>query len=310
VSLRPANIEELRATLAKANAAGMRIESVDLSAVARLREHAPEDMTCTVEAGMTLAALQAQLAKAGQWLPIDPPGEERVTIGALLDQNLSGPRRFGYGTIREHLIGIGVVLADGRLIHAGGKVVKNVAGYDLCKLFVGARGTLGVIVEATFKLRPLPAVERFVSAECATLEALEALVGCVLDSPITPVVFDVHRLAGGPLILVLGFAGTRAEVDWQIARSAELGVAQLADLEHERAFWSSGAQVAQLSVAPTKLIETLRLLVDAPFIARAGNGIIFHRDSTRAARSVMPDALSRRLKDIYDPKHILPSLTS
>lgn len=306
MTLRPANIEELRAALAKANADGTRFEAVDLSAVARLREHAPEDMTCTVEAGMMLGALQAQLAKAGQWLPIDPPDTERVTIGALLDQNLSGPRRFGYGTIREHLIGIGVVLADGRLIHAGGKVVKNVAGYDLCKLFVGARGTLGVVVEATFKLRPLPAVERFVSAECATLEALEALVGRVLDSPITPVVFDVYRTTGAPLSIVLGFAGTRAEVDWQLARAAELGVAQPADLNHERAFWSSVTQAMKLSVAPTKLIETLRSLGDAPFVARAGNGIIFHRGSTRAAPPAMPDALSRRLKDTYDPKHILP----
>jgi glycolate oxidase FAD binding subunit len=233
-----------------------------------------------------------------------------VTIGALLDQNLSGPRRFGYGTIREHLIGIGVVLADGRLIHAGGKVVKNVAGYDLCKLFVGARGTLGVIVEATFKLQPLPAVERFVSAPCATLEALEALIGRVLDSPITPVVLDVHRLAAGPLRLVLGFAGTRAEVDWQLARAAELGVVQPADLEHERVFWSSDAMPQKISVAPAGLIETLRSLGDAPIVARAGNGIIFHRGSRRATPAATPDALSRRLKDTYDPKHILPKLPS
>jgi FAD/FMN-containing dehydrogenase len=309
MTLRPANLEELRAALARANAAGTRIESVDLSAVARLREHTPEDMTCTVEAGLTLSVMQTQLAKAGQWLPMDPPDAERVTIGALLDQNLSGPRRFGHGTIREHLVGIGVVLADGRLIHAGGKVVKNVAGYDLCKLFVGARGTLGVIVEATFKLQPLPAVERFVSAPCATLEALETLIGRVLDAPVTPVVFDVHRLAGGPFVLVLGFAGTRAEVDWQLARAAELGVAEPADLEHERAFWSSGVPAAKLSVAPSKLVATLRSLGEAPFVARAGNGIIFHRDAARGPAPGIHDALSRRLRDTYDPKRILPDFS-
>jgi FAD/FMN-containing dehydrogenase len=308
MTLRPATLEELRAALARANAAGTRIESVDLSAVARLREHTPEDMTCTVEAGLTLGALQAQLGRAGQWLPIDPPDAERVTIGTLLDENLSGPRRFGYGTIREHLIGIGVVLAGGRFIRAGGKVVKNVAGYDLCKLFVGARGSLGVVVEATFKLRPLPAVERCVSAECATLEVLETLIGRVLDAPITPVVFDVHRLAGGPFILVLGFAGTRAEVGWQLARAAELGVAEPADLEHERAFWSSGVPATKLSVAPSKLVATLRSLGEAPFVARAGNGIIFHRGAARAPAPGIHDALSRRLKDTYDPKHILPEL--
>jgi FAD/FMN-containing dehydrogenase len=310
MTLRPANVEDLRAALTKANAAGTRVERIDLGGLAALREHAPEDMTCTVEAGMTLEALEAQLHKAGQWLPIDPPNAERMTIGALLDQNLSGPRRFGYGTIREHLIGIGVVLADGRLIRAGGKVVKNVAGYDLCKLFVGARGSLGVITEATFKLRPLPEAERFVSEECATLEAAETLIGSVLDSPVTPVVFDVARPASGVMTLVLGFAGTRAEVDWQLARAAELGVTQPADLEHERAFWSADGDAAKLSVAPTKLVETLRTLGDAPFIARAGNGVIFHRGPSPAAAPAPSDALSRRLKNTYDPKHILSELPS
>lgn len=308
MTLRPANIDELRTALVKVNDAGARVASVDLAGIARLCEHAPEDMTCTVEAGMTLGALQAELAKAGQWLPIDPPNPERVTIGALLDQNLSGPRRFGYGTIREHLIGIAVVLADGRLIRAGGKVVKNVAGYDLCKLFVGARGTLGVIAEATFKLRPLPEAERFVSAECATLEAAEALIVSVLDSPVTPVVFDVARPASGAMNLVLGFAGTRAEVDWQLAHAAELGVAAPANLDHERTFWSAGTDAAKLSVAPTKLIETLRSLDNALFVARAGNGVIYHRGATRPAVAAPPDALTRRLKDTYDPKHILPEL--
>jgi FAD/FMN-containing dehydrogenase len=268
MTLRPSTIDELRRALGKANADGARVTAVDLGRLARLREHAPEDMTCTVEAGLTLRALQAQLAGAGQWLPIDPPRPERLTIGALLDHNLSGPRRFGYGTIREHLIGIGVVLADGRFIQAGGKVVKNVAGYDLCKLFVGARGTLGVIVEATFKLRPLPAVERFVSAQCATLDELAALIGRVLDSSITPVVFDVSRVSGAAVTLVLGFAGTPAEVDWQLARAAEMGVAAPANLDYEHAFWSSGTDAVKLSVAPTKLIETLRSLGDAPFAAR------------------------------------------
>jgi glycolate oxidase FAD binding subunit len=89
-----------------------------------------------------------------------------ASIAEILNSNASGPRRLGYGTIREHLLGITVAMADGRLIHSGGKVVKNVAGYDLCKLFVGSRGSLGVLVEATFKVGPLPEVERFVAARC------------------------------------------------------------------------------------------------------------------------------------------------
>src|SRR6185503_18282450 len=136
-----------------------------------------------VEAGITLAALQQKLSERGQWVPVDPPHADTLTIGALLAQNSSGPRRFGYGTIRDHLLGIKVVLADGRVIKAGGKVVKNVAGYDLCKLFVGSRGTLGAIVEATFKVLPKPETEKIVAATFPTLEALaEALEKLAVSS--------------------------------------------------------------------------------------------------------------------------------
>src|SRR5207248_4275632 len=115
----------------------------------------------------------------------------------MLNSNISGPRRFGYGSIREHLLGLKVVLADGRLIHCGGKVVKNVAGYDLCKLFVGSRGSLGVLLEATFKVRPLPEVEQFVGARCDSLSAAAALLEAVRDSELTPVVLDLHNLGSG-----------------------------------------------------------------------------------------------------------------
>src|SRR2546423_14266551 len=108
--------------------------SLGVQASNRIISHQPEDMTVSVECGLTLGALQERLAQARQWLPIDPPNSETVTIGDVLNRNSCGPHRFGYGTIREHLLGLTVALADGRMIHAGGKVVKNVAGYDLCKL--------------------------------------------------------------------------------------------------------------------------------------------------------------------------------
>src|SRR6267378_4386008 len=154
--LRASTVAEVSDTLAGACASKSRIESVDLRAMSNILEYRPEDMTVTIHTGISLAVLQTQLANRGQWLPIDPPNPERLTIDELLNRNLSGPRRFGYGTIREHLIGLTAVLADGRIIHNGGKVVKNVAGFDLCKLFVGSHWSLGIIVEATFKLRPLP----------------------------------------------------------------------------------------------------------------------------------------------------------
>ncbi|HIG81295.1 MAG TPA: FAD-binding oxidoreductase, partial [Verrucomicrobiales bacterium] len=103
-----------------------------------LIEHVPEDMTATVQAGMSLGDFQTQLAQQNQWLPVDPPCPADRSIGALLAGNTTGPRRFGFGTVRDWLIGIAVVLPDGRLIRNGGKVVKNVAGFDLCKLFIGS----------------------------------------------------------------------------------------------------------------------------------------------------------------------------
>src|SRR4051812_36171687 len=109
--LASANIIELSKALAEATASGTRIRGFDLSAMARSLEYHPEDMTITVQSGMHLADLQSEAAKNGQWLPIDPAHPERVTVDELLNRNLSGPRRFGYGTIREHLIGMKAVLS-------------------------------------------------------------------------------------------------------------------------------------------------------------------------------------------------------
>jgi len=119
---------------------------LSLRRLGHLLEHEPGDLTVTAEAGMTLADLQTALRARGQWLSLDPPDAERATLGGVVAANASGPRRQLYGTVRDLLIGLTVVTADGSLLHGGGKVVKNVAGYDLPKLFVGSHGTLGIIV--------------------------------------------------------------------------------------------------------------------------------------------------------------------
>ena len=283
-------------------------------------EHIPDDMTCTVAAEVTLAALQAELAKRGQWLPIDPSRPERLTIGALLANNESGPRRFGYGSIRDSLIGIKVALADGRVIKAGGQVVKNVAGFDLCKLFVGSRGTLGTIVEATFKLRPLPEAEKFVEINCDSLPRAATILERVLNSELTPVVLDLHNLTA--LQVVLGFAGTREEVDWQVAQTAELHGHVMSNLGYDAKFWAdeTAGALQRLSVLPSKITEAVGALGDVPFVARAGNGLIWYRGAAVAAvgdRGVGDNRahrarlqLMQRVKDAYDPKHLLPEVTA
>ncbi|HEX8181955.1 MAG TPA: FAD-linked oxidase C-terminal domain-containing protein [Pyrinomonadaceae bacterium] len=125
--------------------------------MARLIRHEPADLVATAEAGLTFAAFNEATGRAGQWLPIDPPDDGRATIGGVIATGLGGAHGFSQGLPRGYVLGLRVVLADGRYIKAGGHVVKNVAGYDLCKLFTGSYGTLGLITELTCKLRPRPA---------------------------------------------------------------------------------------------------------------------------------------------------------
>ena len=312
--LHPSSLKDLSRGLSHAGALGEKIERVDLSGVSRVVEHAPEDLTVTVETGIALMALQAELGKCGQWLPVDPPRPERLTIRELLEENASGPRRFGSGTIRDYLIGVKIALADGRIIKSGGKVVKNVAGYDLAKLFIGSRGTLGVMAEATFKLRPLPEAEAFIQARCDSLDKAARLIGLALESELAPAVLDLHNLSipkyesATGFTLVLGFAGTREEVEWQIARSRELGIGEPSSLVHDSIFWNEDSPAQRLSCLPSRLTDELRRLGEAPFVARAGNGLIYHREAFKAPKTDLPVKLTRRLKDAFDPKRILPEL--
>ncbi|MDP2950496.1 MAG: FAD-binding oxidoreductase [Chloroflexota bacterium] len=135
-----------------------------LSRLNEVVEHEPADLTATVQAGMTLASFQRHLAASGQFLPLDPPSPQSATIGGILAANASGPSRHAYGTARDLALGMRLVMADGRIIKAGGRVVKNVAGYDMVRLLIGSLGTLGIIVEASLKLAPLPKAERTLAA--------------------------------------------------------------------------------------------------------------------------------------------------
>ncbi len=301
----PVNLNELSDLLSCAARKGERIGEVDLSAFNRILEHRPEDMTVTVEAGMTLGALQTELRKRGQWLPIDPPHPETLTVGSLLSDDLNGPRRLGFGTIRDWLIGIRVAQADGTLIRSGGKVVKNVAGYDLMKVFVGSHGTLALVIEATFKLRPVPEAEAFAQVACESLQGADKLIQLVVDSALCPCVLDLYQWAGSKPTLVIGFAGSRDEVEWQMAQAKAFGIKSPASLEFDRTFWNDPSPAHSISVLPTKMIEALGA-VSAPLLARAGNGIIYHRGKAPTIAADPNLALMQRLKTIFDPRQTFP----
>lgn len=308
VLLSPNTLDELNAAIASSLRDKQPIPDLDLSAFSSILEHHPEDLTVTVQAGITLAALQAELAGKGQWLPLDPPNPATNSVSRILQENLSGPRRYGYGTIREHLIGLKVLLADGRIVKSGGKVVKNVAGYDLQKLFVGSRGSLGIILEAVFKLRPLPEAEQFWQGTFSELEPAFALVRKIIDSPLEPVVLDLYSFSNNQFIVVLGLAGTRQEVDWQ--NETLVGIAPMVSstLKHEQDFWQSAEPVQKLSVLPTKLAEAIKNARPEQFVARAGNGVIYCRGAMILPKAPPAAHLMRRIKQTFDPHHILPEL--
>ena len=309
--LRPAHLKEIQDALSVANRQGGRVSGVDLGALNRVLEYSPEDMTVTAEAGMNLVDLQRQLSERGQWLPLDPPQPKLVTLEQVLSENLSGPRQFGLGTARDYLIGLKVALADGRVIKAGGRVVKNVAGYDLCKLFVGSRRTLGIIVEATFKLKPIPEEEVFLEARFDALEGVEGFLDRVLESELTPVALDLHNLgqadgshAGEPTV-VIGFAGAREDVAYQKELAMALGAMTESSLNHETRFWSEPTPVAhRLSVLPSRLVEAVPGIGNARYVARAGDGILWHRGGVAPERSGPVWELGERLRRAYDPNGV------
>src|SRR5215216_374284 len=162
---------------------------LDVTRLNRIVEYHPQDLTVTVEAGVTIGELQRTLGEHGQMLALDPPLEERATVGGVLATNAWGPRR--HGTARDLVIGSRAVLADGSRIRAGGKVVKNVAGYDLNKLLIGSLGTLAVITEATFKLAPRPAGFGMLVAAFPRLEEAHAAAVAINRARVQPLSLDL-----------------------------------------------------------------------------------------------------------------------
>ncbi len=187
-------------------------------------EHVPGDMTVTVKAGTRFGELQAYLSQHRQKLAMDPSCPDESTIGGVIASNDSGPKRLGYGTARDSVIGLKMVYPNGRVIRSGGKVVKNVAGYDMNKLFIGSMGTLGVISEITFKLRPLPKSESllFVYFPSGDMASIKDFTVKILDSMVEPVALELltPSLAGRILgkemyTLALSFEDVESSVRYQ-----------------------------------------------------------------------------------------------
>jgi len=221
----------------------------------QLIDHPARDLTVTVQAGMTVAQLQSILAQAGQWLPVEVPHPHRTTIGGALAANATGPRRFGLGALRDYLIGIQFISAGGAVIHAGGRVVKNVAGYDLGKLLIGSWGTLGLITQASFKVLPRPPRESWWTI-LVPGRAMDAVLPWLRTTGTRPVGV-LGRWEEGGLRLTVGLMGSAAAVAWQEQRLQEEWQAwgQSEPAEPPTPPGDEGIIVAQASVPPHQVLK-------------------------------------------------------
>jgi glycolate oxidase FAD binding subunit len=282
---------------------------LDLRGLNKIVDYMPRDMTIVVEAGVRMADLAAVLAAEGQQLPIDVPRAGEATIGGVVATNWNGPRRFGYGTVRDYMIGIHAVDGRGVAFKGGGRVVKNVAGYDFCKLLCGSLGTLGVITQLAFKVKPIAEVTATIAAECRDLASADAMLDRLsqLSAPLVAVDLLVGNgwkvgAEKGGFALCVRVEGTESEVAWIVEQvQYELWNGAAAIVRHmeapeEKALWQQQLEfsdrgptdapdgsplVLKIAVPPGATIVMVAGILEADpdctIQAHAGNGIVIAR---------------------------------
>jgi glycolate oxidase FAD binding subunit len=275
--------------------------AVDISALNSVIDYPARDMTITAQAGITLAALQGELALKGQWLPVDVAAPERASLGGAIALNQSGPHRYGYGTLRDYVIGITFITDDGVEVKAGGRVVKNVAGYDLMKLQIGAVGTLGIITQVTLKVKPRAEANAGLSFSC-TADALGGVLDALHASKSRPSAVellnaeawqatDISLPSPGPWVVAVGFEGKAATVPWQLetlrAELASAPVHDLVEVSDLAALWTAITRlqlrpesrcIGKVSVQPSCLAADIAGIRGGPVHAHALNGILWIHD--------------------------------
>ena len=250
--MRPATVEEAAGLLADAAATGRRVrigEDLSTEGLDRVLEHEAGDLTCTVEAGIRLSALREALEAAGQRLSLDPPGDP--TIGACLARRLSGPLSHRFGTPRDLVLGVTLVLGDGTIASSGGKVVKNVAGYDLGKLVCGSEGRLALIARVSLRLHPLPAASGTLVVET---DDAPAIVRALRRSQLHPSALDVLH----PGRVAVLFEGSERAVAAQLdAARALVGGALEGPAVWEESRERQGRSLGRVRFAPADLGNAL-----------------------------------------------------
>jgi glycolate dehydrogenase FAD-binding subunit len=292
------SLEEAAVVLGAAHQEGRRLrigEDLTADGMQRVLEHDPGDLTCTVEAGIRLSALRETLAASGQRLSLDPPGDP--TIGALVALNASGPLRHRFGAPRDLVLGATLVLADGTVASAGGKVVKNVAGYDLARLVCGSQGQLAFVGRVSLRLHPLPKAARTFVVETDDTAAVAA---SLLASQLQPSALDVLH----PGRVAVLFEGSERAVAEQLATARALVAGDEADedvWDESRA--RQAAARGRVRFVPGELAETLASLSEA--VVRPASGVAYTGDVPRDAVQPGHELLVAAIRAQLDPRGVL-----
>jgi FAD/FMN-containing dehydrogenase len=257
--------------------------------IARIVELSAADLVATVEAGISLTNLQRELEERGAWLPIDPPGRPERSIGSIVATGTAGPLRHGFGPVKDHILGGTIVTGDGRVIRAGGRVVKNVAGYDLTKLQVGGFGAFGVVTQLHLRLRARPAARATLLAR-GERDALTRQARQLMERGTSASALELCSpalAAEAEWVLALELNGTESGVADEVAQVTKDAVRPWSPVSMERAaaFWAAatraslgGSTTLRLGVFPDGLDEMLDLLgehLDTGLVsAGAGKGML------------------------------------
>jgi glycolate oxidase FAD binding subunit len=265
--------------------------TISTTAMKRVRQYEPRDLTISVEAGISYCELSRLLAEHGQMIPLDPPFSGEATIGGIVATNCSGPRRRLYGTARDLVIGMQFATLEGKLVDSGGMVVKNVAGLDMAKLMIGSFGTLAAIAVVNFKVIPRPAFERTFLMSFAGVEEACAARDALLKSPLQPTALDLVSPATfetntAGYVLAIAAGGNAAAIERYERELTAMG-ANAMHAGEDAAFWRAvedltpGFLAAHPQGAVARVSCTLKELkavmqsIPGPAIARAGSGVCY-----------------------------------
>jgi len=271
-----------------------------LGKLSSIIDYPTDDMTITVEAGLTVTQLRKRLAASRQWLPIDVPDSDKATVGGIVAADVAGPRQYAHGTLRDYVIGLTAVDGRGTVFHGGGRVVKNAAGYDVCKLMTGSRGTLGVITQVTFMVRPMPEKSAMLACDVVDFDMAERLLSQMVHTKTLPAAIEM--ISGKlPLAcpgarplrdkakarLLVGVEGNDVDVAWmsetmrQEWEAAGIEADDIFEIDQVDAAWQWLTNLGidlRIDVRPSDMIGLIEQLEeiapDCLIAAHAGNGIL------------------------------------